>query len=299
MLSHIRSAAFAAIVMVSGLTSIGRADHRHSMGHNHGSVHSHSHNYGHSHGYGGSGYGSGFGGSGLRLYIGPGYGSNYGYGGYGNSYYGGSRSYSPSYSTPTYVQPSYQYVQPSYQYVAPSIGNYTVTQPIRSLPPTPTFDGGPIVLTNPAANDKPVEYSVNGSRFVIKPGQSQKFVHDREWIVEFDRGQNFGSAQYSLKATNYKFKPTAQGWELFESAGSVAPRGNAPAPPENDPAANGPANLGAPVPGPDLSEKPGILNIPRVATESGEQTVPKRKLPSPPEPSSDLGNTPPKSGPAF
>ncbi len=292
MLSQARMAALAAIVMVSGLTSTGRADHRHSSGHSHGFGHSHGHN----HGYGG--YGSGFGGSGLRLYIGPGYGSNYGYGGYGNSYYGGSRSYySPSYSAPTYVQPSYQYVQPSYQYVAPSTGSYTVTQPVRSLPPAPTFDGGPIVLTNAATNDKAVEYSVNGNRYVIKPGQSQKFVHDREWIVEFDRGQNFGSAQYSLKATNYKFKPTSKGWELFESAGSAAPRGNVPAPPENDAPTNGPENLGAPVPGPDLSEKPGTPGIPRVANESGEQTVSQRKLPNPPEPvpeSSDQNDSPPK-----
>ena len=289
MLSHIRTAALAALVVVSGLTSPGRADHRHSSGHNHG--------FGHNHGYGGQGYGygSGFGGSGFRLYIGP--------GGYGSGYYGGSRSYySPGYSTPTYIQPSYQYVQPSYQYVAPSNGSYTVTQPIRSLPPAPTFDGGPIVLTNPATNDKPIEYSVNGNRFVIKPGQSQKFVHDRGWIVEFDRGQNLGSAQYSLKAANYKFKPTSKGWELFESASPITPRGNAPAPPEDDPPQADPPNLGSPEPAPATSLKPASNSVPRFASESVEQVVPKRKLPNPPEPSSGSpgqSDTPPKSGPAF
>ena len=70
----------------------------------------------------------------------------------------------------------------------------------------------------PAANDKPIEYTLNGLSFTMKPGQSQKFNHDRDWIVGFDRGDGKGSAQYGLKAATYKFKMTEKGWELFEAA---------------------------------------------------------------------------------
>ena len=54
--------------------------------------------------------------------------------------------------------------------------------------------------------------------FSMKPGQSQKFNHDRGWIVDFNRGDGKGSAQYGLKALTYKFKMTDKGWELFEAA---------------------------------------------------------------------------------
>ncbi len=138
--------------------------------------------------------------------MGGGYGG-YGYGGYpsygfGSSYYSTPRYY---YSTPAYTQPTYSYPSTVIVNSAPSI-------------PAPTFDNGPIVITAPATNDKPVEYLLNGQSFTIKPGQSQKFNHDRDWVVDFNRGEGKGTGKYSLKATTYKFKMTNNGWELFEAA---------------------------------------------------------------------------------
>ena len=45
------------------------------------------------------------------------------------------------------------------------------------------FDGGEIVLLNPATNTDSVEYMLNGERFVMRPGQSRRFMRDRDWIM--------------------------------------------------------------------------------------------------------------------
>ena len=186
-------------VIVLGLAGSAIAQHGHGGGHSGGSHHG----GGTTHHHGGGYYG-GYGYSGLR--FGFGYGSGFGYGGYPYGY--GSGLYSTPryyYSTPTYSVPTYSY---------PS------TVIINSTPvaPAPSFDNGPIVIMSPAANDQPIEYTLNGQSFTMKPGQSQKFNHDRDWIVGFNRGDGKGTAQYGLKAAMYKFKKTANGWELFEAA---------------------------------------------------------------------------------
>ena len=234
------------------------------MHHGGGTTHHH-HNGGSYYGggyYGGSGYsclrfglgyGSGFGGYGYGGYpYGSGFG-DYGYGGYPYGY--GSGLYSTPryyYSTPTYTTPTYSY---------PS------TVIINSTPsvPAPSFDNGPIVITSPAANDKPIEYTLNGQSFTMKPGQSQKFNHDRDWIVGFDRGDGKGATQYSLKASAYKFKKTDNGWELFEAAkpepptASSAAQGEEPKPidlvkPVEQTVQPKKATPDAPVPAPDKTE---------------------------------------------
>lgn len=186
-----------------------------SGGHHHGGYSSgHHHHGGYYGGYRGgyySGFGIGFGYPGYGYYGSPyGYGyRGYGYGGYG---YGLGGYYSPNYyySTPTYSYPSTVIVNPT-----PSVA-------------APTFDNGPIVILAPATNDKPIEYTLNGMAYTIKPGQSQKFVHDRDWIVNFDRGNGQGVATYGLKATTYKFKMTDKGWELFEAANPERPASDDP-----------------------------------------------------------------------
>ena len=251
------------VVIVTGLTGSAIASHGHgggggghsggghsggghSGGMSGGGVH---HGGGTTHHHGGysgggyyGGYGGGYGGySGVRIGIGGlGYGG-YGYGGYGgySGYgYGGSPyGYgSGYYSTPRYYYSTPAYTTPSYSSPSTVIINST------SSVPAPSFDNGPIIITAPAANDKPIEYMLNGQSFTIKPGQSQRFNHDRDWIVDFDRGTGKGTGKYSLKATTYKFKMTDNGWELFEAAKPEPPTDNT-APP-----APGPADDDAPKP---------------------------------------------------
>ena len=215
------------LVIVTSLTGSAFAQHGHGGGGHSGGGHHGGMSGGtaHHHHNGGSYYGGGYyGGSGYSgLRFGLGYGSGFGGYGYGGYPYGyGSGLYSTPryyYSTPTYSVPSYSY---------PS------TVIINSTPaaPAPSFDNGPIVITSPATNDKPIGYSLNGQSFTMKPGQSQKFHHDRDWIVGFDRGDGKGATQYGLKAAAYKFKMTGNGWELFEAAAPEPPTASSVAPGE-------------------------------------------------------------------
>jgi hypothetical protein len=187
----------------------GGGSHHHHSGSIGGSSHHHHHG-----GY--SGFSIGIGGLGYGYRYG---GYPYGYGGYG---YGG---YPYGYGTGYYSSPNYYYSTPTYSYPRTVIINS------RPAVPAPNFDNGPIVILAPAANEQPVDYTLNGQPFAMKPGQSQKFNHDRDWIVDFDRGAGKGAGKYSLKAGTYKFKMTDNGWELFEAAKPEPPTDMPPPPP--------------------------------------------------------------------
>jgi hypothetical protein len=214
-----KSLVVAATLVSSLAASTVQADHRRGGG-----------NWGGARG----GWGVGIGGNGFQLNIGRGgygYGRGYGWGGYGGGwgggYYGGYGSgyYSPGYYYgQTYSSP--------YYYTPGQVYSDTVVVP--SGPQAPMFDGGSIVLTNPATNPETVEYALNGQPFAMRPGQSQRFTHDRDWIVEFNRGDGSNFARYSLKSATYKFKPASNGWELFEQAESRPSVGALPPPPAND-----------------------------------------------------------------
>ena len=213
----IRNVILAVAVVSSLVASTAQADHR--RGGSRGGV-----------GFGGIGIG----GSGFQLNIGRGgYGYGRGYGGYG--YGSGYGSYGSGFGSGYYSSPNYYYDQ-SYStpyYYTPS-QVYTGTTIVPAGPQAPMFDGGSIVLTNPATNSATVEYALNGQPFAMKPGQSQRFTHERDWIVEFNRGGDSNVATYSLKSATYKFEPTALGWELFEQAEPQPSVGALPPAPAND-----------------------------------------------------------------
>lgn len=193
-------------------------------------------------------------------------------------------------SQPQY-QPNHQpnYAVPGNQYADPNAGQYYPVQPVQqSIPAPPKFDGGSIVLANPVTNDKPIDYSLNGNRFTIRPGQSQTFSHDRHWVVEFDRGGGLGTAQYGLKAVAYKFKPTIRGWELFESTASTQPPIKAPAPPVDDPSPVASTEI-KPVATPTIKPvasqaTPGKTPVASPDLSDEQIIRPRNKLPKPPMP---------------
>lgn len=168
------------------------------------------------------GFGIGFGGRGVGVYVGRGggWGGYYGPSGYyGPGYYGGPRVYTGSgYYGPSYYGGAYS----SSPYYGPGQvdSGSTVVTPAVPDSAVPFLDGGTIVLMNPVANQDAIEYALNGEHFLLRPGQSQRIAHDRNWIIEFGRGDGSNFARYSLKPTTYKFKPAANGWELFEQANS-------------------------------------------------------------------------------
>ena len=95
---------------------------------------------------------------------------------------------------------------------------YVVQRPILENPlPGADFSGGPIKITNPAANRVSLTYTLDGVAYTIAPGYSQDFREDRAWVIQFSRGANLDQAQYGLQSGLYSFTSTRQGWELYRS----------------------------------------------------------------------------------
>lgn len=134
-----------------------------------------------------------------------------------------------------YAYPSYNgYYYPGY-YNGGSAQPYAVQRPVTGSPAS-GGTGLPIKIVNPAANNTTLSYVLGGSLYTISPGSSQDLVHDRSWVIEFNRGGNFGQARYTLEAGLYTFTGTDHGWDLYQqpsaSSGSAVPPPN-PLPPDN------------------------------------------------------------------
>ncbi|MDB5385176.1 MAG: hypothetical protein JWM11_822 [Planctomycetaceae bacterium] len=91
--------------------------------------------------------------------------------------------------------------------------------PIVTGNPLPEAQGEEMVagtlLTNPKSARGTMNYNLNGNHYVMEPGMTQKLPPDRKWVIEFDRGQTFGAAAYTLSAGTYRFTPTDLGWQLY------------------------------------------------------------------------------------
>jgi len=91
--------------------------------------------------------------------------------------------------------------------------------PQEAPAPVSTVEEAPLLIriSSPASNEMAVNYLLNGTRFTIQPGEKQELPADRQWIIEFDRGGQFGKARYTLQMGVSVFTPTAKGWELYNN----------------------------------------------------------------------------------
>lgn len=152
-----------------------------------------------------------FGNQNFGITVGPSYGGGYGYGGNGYRGYGpGYGGYGPAY------RPSYNLVVP----VAPrsSGGSYVRRSAPIEAPRERPGAGLPIKIVSPDDAGVALSYSLNEFDYTIAPGESQTISNDREWIITFDRGGEFGTARYSLAPGLYSFKLTEQGWQVYHDA---------------------------------------------------------------------------------
>ena len=83
----------------------------------------------------------------------------------------------------------------------------------------------PIHITLPPDMTGHVAYTLNGYQYKIQPGQTQHFREDRDWVIQFDRGPEYGSGMYSLTGGYYSFKRSDRGWELYRQAGGAPAEG--------------------------------------------------------------------------
>jgi hypothetical protein len=160
-----------------------------------------------------------FGNRSFGITVGPQYGGyGGGYGGYGV----GIGGYPPGYGG---FGPGYRgYVGPSYApaYSAPPAYYGGNSQPSRIVvqQPTKPREGAdlPIKIVSPDDAGTPLTYTLNGYEYTIEPGNEQLLKNDRAWVIRFDRGEDFGTAEYSLSPGTYEFELTKRGWEVFHDA---------------------------------------------------------------------------------
>lgn len=154
-----------------------------------------------------------FGNSHFGVSIGPayGYGSNYGYGGYAYRGFGG---YGP------YVGPGYgsavNVIVPSYS--RPSGGSYSRNITPPETPRERPGAGLPIKIVSPEDAGVAIRYSLNEFDYTIQPGEGQTISNDRDWVITFDRGGDFGTAEYTLSPGLYTFAATGKGWQVYHDA---------------------------------------------------------------------------------
>lgn len=105
--------------------------------------------------------------------------------------------------------------------------------------PSPTVAN--IKLSCPKSAPGPLSYSLNGHVYTIKPGYSQTFPNDRNWTIEFKRGDDVSEvASYPLSTGIYTFVAGENGWDLQQ------PGAPTPTPLELPPAPIPPAPVPAP-----------------------------------------------------
>jgi hypothetical protein len=102
--------------------------------------------------------------------------------------------------------------------------------PQPASPPTKQFTGEPIRIINSRTNDITLNYTINDNPYEIKPGESQTLEDNYTWVVEFDRGGDFGEARYTLEPGEYSFALSEHGWELYHKFPTTNAATEPPAP---------------------------------------------------------------------
>ncbi|HEX4142920.1 MAG TPA: hypothetical protein VHY91_05160 [Pirellulales bacterium] len=102
----------------------------------------------------------------------------------------------------------------TYGNAAEALGFSVVTaQPVPDTQGEEVQSG--VFLVNPTGSGANVIYFVNGARYVMKPGMSQKLPAGVNWVVDFDRGGDYGHAAYTVADGTYYFTPSDHGWNLY------------------------------------------------------------------------------------
>jgi hypothetical protein len=98
-------------------------------------------------------------------------------------------------------------------------GSVSATPPAKSAvgEPAPAANAEGLVLRNPAKSGGTVLYVLDGRVHSLRPGEKQELPKGLSWRIQFHRGGDFGSADYSLGNGTYSFQATLRGWELLQT----------------------------------------------------------------------------------
>ena len=116
-------------------------------------------------------------------------------------------------------------------YAGSNGGTYTAYRVDADAEPALPANAAPPVLVrimNPAATNFPISFVINGEVVRLQAGEAGEFRIDGSGLVKFDRGGTFGESSYTLKPGDYRFEPTAKGWELYVESAAAAQTGGLP-----------------------------------------------------------------------
>lgn len=97
-----------------------------------------------------------------------------------------------------------------------------VYDPVPDVPSPPQVSTIHVRIVNPEATNFTLSYSVAGQSYTLASGNVQELDVPSGSSVEFGRGNDHGTATYTLSAGTYTFASTNHGWELYQ--------GDAPSP---------------------------------------------------------------------
>jgi hypothetical protein len=89
-----------------------------------------------------------------------------------------------------------------------------------------------VIVSNPVQSGGTVDFVIDGNVEVsLRPGESRALTNGSSYLVEFDRGGNYGLARRTLGQGTFDFVPTASGWDLVsraaaQSATRISPKHN-------------------------------------------------------------------------
>lgn len=210
-------AAAALAVLIGGAAAQAQHGHGHGgFGHGHGGF---GHGYSHGHGLG---HGHLFGHGHVHGHVHGLVSGNY----YGSAWVGYPYSYGSSLSYPAYSYPSVvtTAVQPTTT-IVPLAGVTTST----SLKPNAlsAYTGPGVTLRLPAEFPGSVYVQIDKRDVELKPGTEVVLKDKASYLVEFDRGGDFGTSSGAISEGAYKFAVGEKGWYMVPDASATGgPRRN-------------------------------------------------------------------------
>jgi hypothetical protein len=101
--------------------------------------------------------------------------------------------------------------------------SYPQTVTRYTLPAPAPYAGPGVTIRDAAEPGAQLSYTIDARHgYDIATGQSQQLTTKGSYLIEFDRGGDFGRARYTISEGLYDFTPTDHGWELYRQPDNAA-----------------------------------------------------------------------------
>lgn len=78
-----------------------------------------------------------------------------------------------------------------------------------------------ITIRHPEDSEEAITFKLNDEEVRLEPGQVKTLTFDRDYTIEFDRGDRNGTQSYVIRDGNFEFERGDRGWDLRSSAGTA------------------------------------------------------------------------------